>query len=112
MNDSNKYPRVNGSMMRKHLNRTVIFLGECIEPIDSNRYRMKSSDNQEVIVIIPPGEQFTGKYVQVLGVVRAENEIEILNIIGAGTDYDESFDMSNYNKAIELASEKYSALYQ
>ena len=73
---------------------------------------MKSSDDRDVVVTLPPGEQFTGRYSQVLGVVKSETEIEVLNIIGAGTDYDESFDMSNYNKAIELASDKYITIFQ
>ena len=100
------YPRVNSSSLSKYIGQQVILVGEVISN-NNDTASLRTSDNVDIHVNLPPGEQFDKRYVQVIGKVDSNRSVDIIHILCSS----DTFDMDNYNKALELANGKYKELF-
>jgi len=101
-------PRINGKLMNRYIGRVVQLVCE-LQHVDQNNGNaiVKASDGIQVTVILPAGVSADSQYLQVTGKAGPNNMIEAFSVISAG----EKFDLSNYDKAVELMNGQYQELF-
>ena len=102
----NTYPRVSSSNISRYINQKVLLVGEVLSQ-GGDTASIRTCDNNEISVHLPPGEQFERRYVQVIGKVESSRSVDVIHILSSS----DTFDMDNYNKALELANGKYKELF-
>lgn len=102
----NTYPRVSSSNISRYINQKVLLVGEVLSQ-GGDTASIRTCDNNEISVHLPPGEQFERRYVQVIGKVESSRSVDVIHILSSS----DNFDMDNYNKALELANGKYKELF-
>jgi len=100
------YPRVNSALLVKYIGQQVTLVGEVIQQ-GTDVATLRTSDNNDISVNLPPGEQFEKRFVQVIGKVDSARVVDIIQILSSS----DTFDMDNYNKAIELSHGKFKELF-
>jgi hypothetical protein len=100
------YPRVSSSTIGRYINQKVLLVGEVISQGDGTA-SIRTCDNNEISVHLPPGEQFEKQYVQVICKVESARSVDVIHILNSS----DTFDMENYNKALELTNGKYKDLF-
>ena len=103
---SSYIPRVNSISLSNYLGQQVLLVGEVISQ-NGDSATIRTCDNMDIHVILPSGEQFDKKYAQVIGKVDNPRSVVVIQIICSS----DTFDMDNYNKALELANGKYKELF-
>ena len=66
-----QFPRLNGAQLSANLGRSVIVIGEVLNNNTPQEVLLRASDGTEIMVRLPMGEFAEGKFVQIMGKVRA-----------------------------------------
>ena len=88
------------------MGQQVLLVGEVISQAGDTA-TLRTSDGIDIHIILPSGEQFDKRYAQVIGKVDNHRSVVVIQILCCS----DTFDMDNYNKALELANGKYKELF-
>eukprot|EP00596_Hydrurales_sp_CCMP1899_P001705 CAMPEP_0119039008 /NCGR_PEP_ID=MMETSP1177-20130426/8257_1 /TAXON_ID=2985 /ORGANISM="Ochromonas sp, Strain CCMP1899" /LENGTH=97 /DNA_ID=CAMNT_0007002321 /DNA_START=134 /DNA_END=427 /DNA_ORIENTATION=- len=96
--------------MERFLGKSVLLVGEVIN-VDqsSSQVTVSASDGVTVQCFLPPGEACEEKFIQFIGKVCPNHCLEVFKIIQMASG--NNFDMSLYDKVVELSNNKFSHLF-
>uniref|UniRef100_A0A061S1Z6 Replication factor A3 n=1 Tax=Tetraselmis sp. GSL018 TaxID=582737 RepID=A0A061S1Z6_9CHLO len=106
MDTSNPTPRVNGALLRHHIGRKVLLVGEVLS-LEEGYVRMLGSDQVPVTVKVNDKSPFQTKYAEVLGLVDGENSVVAEQHIPFG----DNFELNNYNELVLLSNSENRSLF-
>eukprot|EP00898_Chlorokybus_atmophyticus_P001676 jgi/Chlat1/2509/Chrsp175S02373 len=98
---------VNGAMLAQHVGKKVRVVVK-VKSFDNGRCACEAADGQEVFVRLAPGtSHYDTPFVEIQGTVQDPHTVEE----EFHTPFGHNFELSTYNKLLELANNNYKQLF-
>lgn len=106
----NQTPRVSGRVMGNYVGRSVLLMcnTSTVSQDQNGNHIVRSTDGETITAILPPGELFESKFVQLTGKVLQPGVLKVVSVQAAG----DNLDVDKYNSAVTIVNGPYKQLYQ